>query len=159
MANLNRLIERLCDADVDFVIVGGFAAMLHGSSLVTRDIDVCAVLSAENVDKLRAKLGDLRPVHRMTPQKLPFSDNPSPGASLQNLYLETDLGPLDILGSIKGVGDYDRVRAASIEVDLFGRCCRVMSLDDLISAKESLGRDKDLLAVTVLRAIRDKSGR
>lgn len=156
MANLNRLIERLCDADVDFVIVGGFAAMLHGSSLVTRDLDVCAVLSQENVEKLRSRLKDLRPVHRMTPQKLSFSENPSPGASLQNLYLETELGALDILGSIKGVGDYDRVRAASVAIDLFGRRCRVMSLDDLILAKESLGREKDLLAVKELRAIKDE---
>ncbi len=157
MANLNRLIERLCDADVDFVIVGGFAAMLHGSSLLTRDLDVCAVLSEKNVGKLRATLRDLRPVHRMTPQKLSFIDNPSPGASLQNLYLETELGAVDILGSIKGVGDYDRVRASAIEIELFGRRCRVISLDDLIRAKESLGREKDLLALKELRSIRARS--
>jgi molybdopterin-guanine dinucleotide biosynthesis protein len=47
--DINRLLQRLCDADVDFVIVGGFAATLHGSSLVTRDLDVCAILSSENV--------------------------------------------------------------------------------------------------------------
>jgi len=157
VANLNRLIERLCDADVDFVIVGGFAAMLHGSSLLTRDLDVCAVLSEKNVGKLRATLRDLRPVHRMTPQKLSFIDNPSPGASLQNLYLETELGAVDILGSIKGVGDYDRVRASAIEIELFGRRCRVISLDDLIRAKESLGREKDLLALKELRSIRARS--
>jgi ribosomal protein L34 len=72
VVQLNRLIERLCDAGVDFVIVGGFAGMLHGSSLVTRDLDVCAVLSAENIAKLRAALGDLHPTHRLTPQRLSF---------------------------------------------------------------------------------------
>jgi hypothetical protein len=45
--DLNRLLQRLCDADIDFVIVDGFAATLHGSSLVTRDLDVCATLSSE----------------------------------------------------------------------------------------------------------------
>jgi hypothetical protein len=45
----NPLIQRLCDADIDFVIVGGFAGILRGSTLVTRDLDVCAVLSRENV--------------------------------------------------------------------------------------------------------------
>jgi adenine deaminase len=46
------------------VIVGGFAATLHGSSLVTRDLDVCAILSDQNVEKLRDALRDLQPTHR-----------------------------------------------------------------------------------------------
>jgi hypothetical protein len=44
VVQLNRLIERLCDANIDFVVVGGFAGMLHGSTLVTRDLkDMIAV--------------------------------------------------------------------------------------------------------------------
>ena len=118
MTELNRLLQRLSDAKIDFVIVGGFAAMLHGSSLLTRDLDVCAVLTAENLDKLRDVFRDLHPVHRMTPQRLSFLDNPDPGSSLNNLYLQTDLGPLDLLSTITGVGDFERVRSASIEVEL-----------------------------------------
>jgi hypothetical protein len=155
VSELNRLLQRLCDADIDFVIVGGFAATLHGSSLVTRDLDVCAILSNENVEKLREALRDLQPTHRMTPQKLSFLDNPDPGVEVRNLYLRTDLGPVDVLSSILGVGDFDRVRAASIQVELFGRSCRVISLDDLIAAKEALGRDKDVLAAKELRAVRE----
>jgi predicted nucleotidyltransferase len=60
------------------------------------------------------------------------------------------------LGSIAGIGDFDRVRANAIEVELFGRRCRVMSLDDLIQAKEALAREKDREAVVQLRAIREK---
>ena len=153
---LNRLIERLCDAQVDFVIVGGFAGVLHGSSLVTRDLDVCAVLNAENVARLRDALRDLRPTHRMTPQRLSFLETPDPGVGMKNLYLETELGPVDLLGSILGLGDFERVRAASIEVELFGRRCRVISIEDLIQAKEALGRDKDLIAAKELRAILEK---
>ena len=67
---LNRLIERLCDASVDFVIVGGFAGVLHGSKSGDARSHVCAVLSAENIAKLRAALGDLQPIHRLTPQRL-----------------------------------------------------------------------------------------
>jgi hypothetical protein len=155
VSEINRLFQRLCDAEIDFVIVGGFAATLHGSSLVTRDLDVCAILSSGNVEKLREALRDLQPTHRLTPQKLSFLDNPDPGVEIRNLYLRTDFGPVDVLSSILGVGDFDRVRAASIQVELFGRSCRVISLDDLIRAKETLGRDKDLLAVKELRAIRE----
>jgi len=157
VTELNRLLQRLCDAEVDFVIVGGFAAMLHGSSLLTRDLDVCAVLTADNLEKLREVFRELHPMHRLTPQRLSFLDNPGPGVDLKNLYLQTDLGPLDLLSSIAGVGDYERVRAASIEVDLFGQHVRVISIDDLIKAKEALGREKDWLAVKELRAIIEKN--
>lgn len=159
MSNLNQLLQRLCDADIEFVIVGGFAATLHGSSLVTRDLDVCAVLSSENVEKLRGALRDLRPAHRMTPQKLSFLEIPEPGVQMHNLYLSTQIGPVDVLGSILGIGDFAEVSKGAIEVDLFGRRCRVLSLDDLIRAKEALGRQKDLLTVTELKAIREKQSK
>ena len=157
MNDLNRLIQRLYDADIEFVIVGGFAAMLHGSSLLTRDLDVCAVLTAENVQKLRDAFRELRPVHRLTPQGLSFLDNPGPGVEVRNLYLRTDIGLLDVLTSILGVGDYQRVYAQSAEIELFGRRCRVISIDDLIRAKEALGREKDLLTVKELRGIQEKT--
>ena len=153
MTQLNQLIDRLRDAEIEFVIVGGFAGMLHGSTLVTQDLDVCAVITPQTVEKLRETLRDLRPTHRQTPQRLSFLDNPSPGVAIHNLYLDTTLGPLDILSSIKGVGDYARVRESSVEIELFGRPCRVISLEELIRAKESLARPKDLLAAQELRAI------
>ena len=153
MTQLHHLVQLLSDARIDFVIVGGFAGMVHGSSLVTRDLDVCAVLSHENVAKLRDVFRDLNPTHRQTPQRLSFLDNPSPDVEVKNLYLGTTLGPVDFLTSIKGVGDYARVREASVEIELFGRRCRVISIQDLVSAKEALGRPKDLLAAQELRAI------
>jgi hypothetical protein len=73
VSQLHRLIDRLRDADIDFVIVGGFAGMLHGSTLVTRDLDVCAVLTSETVAKLREALADLNPTHRLTPQRVVIS--------------------------------------------------------------------------------------
>lgn len=108
--HLNKLIERLCDADIDFVIVGGFAGVLHGSTLVTRDLDVCILLSGEKVQRLRETFSDLQPKHRFATQRLSFLDNPEPGVVLKNLYLETDLGPIDLSSSIKGIGDFDRVQ-------------------------------------------------
>lgn len=157
MTQLNQLIVRLCDADIDFVIVGGFAGILHGSALVTRDLDVCAVLSRENVAKLRDVLRDLNPTHRQTPQRLSFLDTPSADVEVKNLYLGTTLGQVDLLSSITGVGDYARVRESSVEIELFGRRCRVISIEDLIRAKEALARPKDLLAAQELRGILEQS--
>lgn len=154
MQSLHRLLERFADAKLDYVVVGGYAGVLHGSSLVTNDLDICAVLSPENVQKLRGILADLHPVHRMTHQKLSFIDHPSPSTPVSNLYLETDSGIVDVLSSILGVGEYSRLRRSAIEVSLFGRRVPVISLDDLITAKEAVGREKDLLAVKELRAIK-----
>jgi hypothetical protein len=81
---------------------------------------------------------------------------PESGAALDNLYLDTDLGTLDLLSRITGVGDYERVARDAIVFELFGRRVRAISLHDLIVAKEALGRDKDLIAAKELRAIREK---
>ena len=156
VSDLQRLLQRLDDAGIEFVLVGGYAAMLHGSSLLTRDVDVCAVLSAANIEKLRDAFRELHPVHRSSSPQRSFLDEPERGVALDNLYLNTDLGTLDLLGRITGVGEYERVARDAVEVELFGRRVRAISLDDLIAAKEALGRDKDLIAAKELRAIREK---
>ncbi len=155
MSDLQRLLLRLSEAGIDFVLVGGYAAILHGSSALTRDIDVCAALTTENIEKLRDALRDAHPVHRLSVERPSFLDEPRPGVPLNHLYLHTDLGTLDLLSSITGVGDFERVVRDAVEVELFGHRIRAISLDDLITAKEALGRDKDLIVAKELRAIRE----
>jgi predicted nucleotidyltransferase len=156
VADLKQLLERLSDADIEFVIVGGFAAVLHGSTFVTRDLDVCTVLTEATLGKLRKILADLSPVHRIGGGRLSFLTEPGPGSAVRNLYLETDAGAIDLLTTITGVGDYERVRAQAGEVNLFGRRYLVMSLADLIAAKRALGREKDLLSARELEIIARK---
>jgi predicted nucleotidyltransferase len=156
--DFNRLLHRLADSGLDFVVIGGFAAVTHGSSLVTRDLDICALLTSENVEKLRAILADWHPRHRMMPQKLSFLEFPKSGP-LRNLYLETDYGIVDILPSVLGVGDFERIRRNAEMFEIGGRRYQIISLPDLIRAKEALGREKDLLAAKELRAIAAKSGK
>jgi predicted nucleotidyltransferase len=156
MKSLHVLLQRFADAGLEFVVVGGFAGVLHGSSYVTDDLDICAVMSPGTMAKLRACLADLKPVHRMTPNKLSFLDHPPAGQPLANMYLETDAGVLDVLGSVLGIGDYQALARNAVEIPLFGRRCRVISLEDLIQAKEAMGREKDLLTAKELRAIAAK---
>lgn len=153
MHRLHLLLQRLADSGVEFVVVGGYAAVLHGSAMITNDVDVCAVLSAENVGRIRAALADLNPVHRITHRKLSFLQHPAPGQPLVNLYLATDGGTIDILSSVLGVGDFGRLKERAEEAVVFGRKCSVISLEDLIAAKVAVGREKDLLAAKELRAI------
>jgi len=156
MSDLQRLLQRLDDAGIPFVLVGGYAAMLHGSSLLTRDVDVCTALTPANVEKLRDAFRAFHPVHRLSSPQQSFLDVPEAGVALDNLYLNTDLGTLDLIGRVTGVGDYERVAQHAVEIELFGRRVRAIGLDDLITAKEALGRDKDLIAAKELRAIRER---
>jgi len=156
MQNFSQLLQRLTDAGLEFVIIGGYAAITHGSSYLTRDVDICAALTDENVAKLRRAFAEWNPKHRLTSQRLSFLQHPPPGQPLKNLYLQTDMGVIDILTSVMGVGDFGRLKSRAEEVEVDGKRYLVISLEDLIRAKEALGRERDLLAAKELRAIAAK---
>ncbi|HTO05342.1 MAG TPA: hypothetical protein VL069_16655 [Opitutus sp.] len=82
--------------------------------------------------------------------------HPPPGQSLSNLYLQTDHGVVDIISSVPGVGDFVRLKRQAEELEVDGQRYSVISLADLIAAKESMGREKDLLTAKELRAIAAK---
>jgi hypothetical protein len=149
-----QLVRRLADHGVECVIIGGYAALSHGSSLLTQDIDVACRMTPENLAKLEAALAGLHPVHRMTPQKLPLEPGSLPRGGWKNVYLQTDWGQLDCLGEVAGVGGYDAVFARSEEIDLGDFRLRILGLDALIDAKRAAGRPKDFQAVYELEAIR-----
>lgn len=136
--------------------MGGYAAISHGASYLTRDVAICVVLTQENIAKLRQALSDWNPKHRMTPQKLSFLTYPPPGQSLNDIYLQTDRGVVDILTSVLGVGDFVRLKSQAEELEVEGQRYYVISLGDLITAKEAMGREKDLLTAKELRAIAAK---
>jgi hypothetical protein len=159
MANFENLLARLLEHRVDFVLVGGFAATAYGGTLLTQDVDVCLRFSSDNLMRLQEALADLHPVHRMTPRRLPLRLTPETCRDLKNLYLDTDLGQLDCLGAIQGVGDFESVKEHSIEVHLAAGLCRILGLDALIQSKEAMGRPRDRESALQLKAIRDRQER
>ena len=157
MVNLERLLARLVEYDIEFVIVGDFAAFAHGASVVTFDVELCCRMIPKNLLRLQEALKDLNPVHRMTPQKIQLALTPASCIGLKNIYIQSDWGQLDCLGEVAGVGDYDIVFENRIEVDL-GFCrCRVLEIEPLIRAKEAMSRPKDLQAIIQLKAIQEES--
>lgn len=157
MPDLESLLERLVRNRVAFVVVGGFAAVAHGVSLLTEDVDVCCRFTPANLLKLQAALGDLHPVHRMTPARLPLALTPQSCVGLKNLHLDTDYGQLDCLGEVKGIGDYNKVAQHSVLIDLPFGSCRVLGIDALIRSKEAMDRPRDRAAIVQLRAIEERS--
>jgi len=148
------LLERLVKAKVNFVIVGGFAGWIYGSTYVTQDIDICCDMSCENLMRLQKALKDLHPVHRLTPKRIKFSLTKENCGKFLNLYLDTDIGRLDCLGSISGIGDYKVVKKASRMIKTEAMKLRVLSLDALIKSKKAINRPRDRQAILELEAIK-----
>ncbi len=157
MASTLDLLKRLTDHDVEFVVVGGMAGVAHGSSLVTQDIDLCAPLSQENLGRILSALAGLNPRWRMRPDRPPVPNDAARLKGFKNLYIATDLGQIDILGEISGVGEFAEVARQSISLDFGGIVCRVLGLDALITAKKALGRPRDIYAASELEAIRKRT--
>jgi hypothetical protein len=156
MQNLERITRRLIEHRVEFIITGGWAALIHGSSLTTQDVDIVCPMSVDNLTKLFNAVAELHPVHRLTPDKLPFTREQIQQGGFKNLYLSTDWGQLDCLGEIKGLGNYSQCLAVSVAVQPETPELRILSLDALITAKRSMGRPRDLHTVLELEAIREK---
>jgi len=156
MQNLEQMVTRLHERNVEFVLAGGFGVVAHGSNLVTRDVGVGCAMDQNNLHALFEALEDLHPVHRMTPQRLPFTRDQIDDGGLNNLYLSTDWGQLDCLGEIKGIGDYTACLARSVGVRLGDVQIRVLDIDAMIDSKRAMKRPKDLHAVLELEAIREK---
>ena len=92
----------------------------------------------------------------MTPNKLPFVLTDELCSSLKNLYLQTDLGKLDCLGDVLGVGDYEAALKRSVEFNMSFGPIRMFDLETLIASKAAAGREKDKYALPVLRALAEK---
>ena len=152
--HFNDLLDRLVRAGVDFVLVGGFAGVMHGCSYITEDIDICCDFAPANLLLLQEALSGLHPVHRMTPNRKPLQLTEATCRQLKNLYLDTDLGQLDTISFVDGVGGYKEVKNASVVVELGQIQLRVMNIDALIEAKKAMNRPRDREAILQLEALK-----
>lgn len=151
-----ELLRRLLDAGVDFVIVGGWAAIAHGARRSTLDLDIVAAFNRENMARLLAALADTHPRNSARPDLGELVASPEELARYRNLYLTTDFGELDVLGELPPVGGYSEAAASAVEVEMFGRTCPILAIEHIIAIKEFLGRPKDHEALRELRELRDK---
>ncbi len=154
MTDVQRLLDVLRAAGVDFVVIGGVALVLRGSSRVTIDLDLCYARDLENLGRLAAALAPYHPRLRGAPPDLPFLWDARTLASGLNFTLTTDLGDLDILGEVTGVGGYAEVSAGASELVVGDTAIRVMDLDLLERSKRAAGRTKDLLDLAEISEIR-----
>ena len=152
--NYRAIIDALSEHEVDFVIIGAVALVLHGSSRVTRDLDLCYSRERSQLARLASALKPLRPTLRGAPDRLPFTlDVATLGAGL-NFTLQSSAGDLDLLGEVTGVGPFAVVRRMSVVMSVYDRDVRVLSLAGLERAKRATGRLKDLVDLEEILEIR-----
>ena len=156
-----ELIRRLVEAGIEFIVIGGLAAQAHGSTSITRDLDVCIPRDIATLDRLAIVLRDVAAVRRGLPVDAP----PMPPLDARTLRagslftLDTDYGPLDLLANPDPGFDYETLRRSSVSTNLLGMPVQFASLDDLIAMKRAAGRPKDRIELEILGALREEIDR
>lgn len=150
-----ELIRLLVRHKVDFIVVGGVAAVVQGAPVNTFDLDVVHARTPENIERLLGALRELDAFYRMDLNRR-LAPTASHLASAGHQLLVTNLGTLDLLGTIEEGTSYEELLADSEELDLGGTPMRVTTLERLIAIKEKLTRPKDQMMLVVLRATLDQ---
>jgi predicted nucleotidyltransferase len=154
-----RILGLLTTRGVDFVLIGGYAAVLHGSPRVTRDLDVCYATDTENLRALARVLDELNARLAAVEEDLPFAADERTLSRVELLTLDTDAGRLDLLTAPAGFRGYERLRANAARYDIGGFLVKVAEIEDLIAMKAAAGRPKDLADIAELEAIADLRSR
>lgn len=150
-----RLLGALVDHGVQFVLIGGMAAVAHGSPLPTRDVDVTPEASAANLDRLAEALRalDARVRHPDIPEGLPFACDATSLAAAIFWNLTTPFGDLDISFTPAGTTGYSSLVAGAGRIDFRGVSVLLASLADVVLSKTAANRPKDHRALPVLREL------
>lgn len=153
MTQYSDLVRLLVSGQVEFLLVGGVAAIAHGAARATYDLDVVYRRTPANMTRLVNCLASHSPYLRGAPPGLPFRFDLETVRKGLNFTLTTDLGALDLLGEIAGGGSYDNLEPRSVNAKVFGTECKCIDLYSLIVTKRAAGRPKDLEAIAELEAL------
>src|SRR5437667_12798993 len=129
MQETRQQLELLAKYKIDYIIVGGVAAALHGSSFVTYDLDVCYSRKTDNLERLSQPLMSVHAKLRGAPAGLPFTQDAESVREGLNFTFDTDLGPLDLLREVLGVGELEEAQESAVMYDLFGRDHAVLAIE------------------------------
>jgi predicted nucleotidyltransferase len=156
-----ELLQRLLDAEVRFVVIGGLAAQAHGSPSLTADLDIVPSWDPPNLARLADVLREAAAIRHGAPQDAPRMP-PLDGRTLLAgavFTLDTRYGRLDLLANPDPGLDYERLARSAKLADIHERRVSIASLDDLIAMKRAAGRPKDRVELEILGALREEIDR
>jgi predicted nucleotidyltransferase len=157
--HFDTVFRVLAGSGVEFIVIGGAAATIHGSARATRDVDIVYRRTAENLRRMVDALSPYSPYLRGAPAGLPFLWDENTLRRGLNFTLTTSIGDLDLLGEVTGGGNFEALLPHSSAVQAFGVECLCLNLDKLIQVKRAAGRPKDLEAIAELEALREERGK
>ena len=151
-ADLETLLESLSNAGVEFIVVGGAAAVLHGAPITTQDVDIVPRTDAVNVERLMATLARLDArIRDLAGRDLQLDPRALEGPG--QTKLTTSQGPLDLLCSLHDGRDYEALLPHTVEMTDGAIRLRVIDLPTLIAIKSGTGRARDQLVIPILTAL------
>jgi predicted nucleotidyltransferase len=153
IASLEEVLRVMHEHHVRCIVIGGWAAILHGAARTTNDVDLVYARDPENLKSLTEALSLQQPYLRGAPPGLPFRWDERTIQGGLNFTLTTSLGDLDLLGEVPGGGSYEQLLPFTQELSVVGVSCRVVTLERLILLKRAAGRPKDLEAIAELHAL------
>src|SRR5947207_6011146 len=131
------VIELLGRHKVQYVLIGGLAAVSQGAPLVTQDIDICHARSRENLERLAAALGEIHAALRGAEPGLRFRLDAVTLERGDTFTFTTDLGWIDVIGTPAGTIGYEDLARTAISFELFGQGVMIASVQDLIRMKRA----------------------
>lgn len=155
---LRQLLERLREADIDFVLVGGLAVNAWGYLRATRDIDLVPDPSSENLAKLDGLLVELGGKVEIGDRLLESSAIKTFLRTGDRTLVLTELGRIDVLQGLPQVPTFAILDEGATEVDIDGLALKVCSLEDLLAMKRASDRPRDRDDLEALEAARDGNG-
>jgi predicted nucleotidyltransferase len=159
--DLSAVLEGLIKADVNFILVGGLAAVVQGAPVTTMDVDIVHSRSSENIVKLLAFLKSIGAVHRRLDKKLIEPTERDISGEGHALF-STRLGPLDVLAVIEEGKTYDDLLEHTVDVKFRGYTIKVIDLKMMIELKKTSKDPKDKQRLPVLeetlRQLQEENG-
>lgn len=154
-----RALATLNRHGVSYVLIGGFAGKVHGSTVLTVDVDICYARDDDNVERLVAALRELHATLRGAVSDLPFQLEARTLRNGDAFTFVTDAGDLDIIGTPAGTSGYEELARTAVRMDLEPVEVEVASIDDLIAMKRASDRPRDRVHLEILGALRDELDR
>lgn len=154
-----ELLRVLVEHQVDFILIGGLGAVVHGSPYATVDVDIVPRRERANLDLLSNALRALGArVYVSSTRTLQFEHD---GASLSDATvwnLATTLGGLDITFAPAGTTGYSDLAERARGIDIGGVVVTVAALEDIVRSKEAANREKDKVVLPALRRLLERAG-
>jgi hypothetical protein len=151
-----RVLETLARHRVRYVVIGGFAGRLWGSTTVTNDLDVCYARDGKNLESLSRALLELDASLRGAPEDLPFRPDPQTLAAGDQFTFATTAGNLDCLATPAGSQGFSDLIAGAAEMTIGPLRVPVAAVEDLIRLKRAAGRPKDRVELEILAALKEE---